>query len=707
MRTLLALLLVGVLPVSAQQPEPDGSVTFSVTSNLVVVNVGAKDRNGRPLEDLKAEDFEVIEEGKKQEISVFEFQRLDGAALLAAAQADPIETDRTEADLRVAEAGEKPKREREITPSTPGQVRYQDRRLLVLYFDLSSMPPTDQIRARKAAETFLAEQMTAADLVAVMAFSSRLQVLQDFTDNRELLREVIASFRIGEASELALDADTDEDSAIDDGAAFVADETEFNIFNTDQKLSALESATKMLGSLPEKKALVYFASGVSRTGVENNSQLRSTVNAAVRANVSFYPIDTRGLVAEAPLGDATVGSQRGTRAFSGQGQRQRRERFNDSQDTLVTLAEDTGGRVFLNDNNLTMGIKRAQQEISSYYILGYYSTNTTGDGRYRRVKIRLRSNPKAKLDYRSGYFGPKDFRRFSQADKERQLEEALLLGDPITDLRLALEVNYFRLGRDQYFVPVAVKVPGSELELARKGGREQTRLDFIGQVRNQRGRLVASLRDHIEVKLQGEKAEGLSSHNLQYDSGFTLPPGDYTLKFLTRENETGKMGTFETNFAIPDLGEEKAYSRVSSVVWSNQREALDEAVGAAERRKKVLATHPLVHDGQKLIPSITRVFRKEQAMYVYLEVYDAGSGGRAEQASISAGVTLYRDGVKMFESERLRVSETGEAKRKAAPVEFQIPLDELAAGKYVCQVSVIDEIARKFAFRRAPIVLLP
>ena len=703
MRTLLAFLLLVVLVASAQQPqhetEPADSLTFSVTSNLVVLNVGVKDRNGQPLEDLKAEDLEITEEGEKQQISVFEYQRLDEAQPAAVARAESADT--------AAREGGKGSREREITPAKPGQVRYHDRRLLVLYFDFSSMPPADQIRARKAAETFLAEQMTAADLVAVMAFSSRLQVLQDFTDDRELLREVIASLRIGEASELALDADTDEASALDEGAAFVADETEFNIFNTDQKLSALESATKMLGSLPEKKALVYFASGVSRTGIENNSQLRSTVNAAVRANVSFYPIDTRGLVAEAPLGDATVGSQRGTRAYSGQGQRQRRERFNDSQDTLVTLAEDTGGRVFLNDNNLTMGIRRAQQEISSYYILGYYSTNASGDGRYRRVKIRLRSDPKAKLDYRSGYFGPKDFRRFSQADKERQLEEVLLLGDPITDLRLALEVNYFRLGRDQYFVPVAVKVPGSELELARKGGREQTRLDFIGQVRDERGRLVASLRDHIEVKLQGDKAEGLSSHNLQYDSGFTLPPGDYSLKFVTRENETGKMGTFETNFEIPDLDEEKAYSRVSSVVWSNQRESLDEAVGAAERNKKVLATHPLVQDGQKLIPSITRVFRKEQPMYVYLEVYDAAPEGRTEQASIAAGLTLYRDGVKTFESEPLQVSEITETKRKAAPVEFQIPLSELAPGKYVCQVNVIDEVGRKFAFRRAPIVLLP
>ena len=688
------LCLIGAIVLSGQ--EPDGSFKFSVSTNLVIVNVGVRDGDGRPVQDLKPEDFEILEDGKRQEISVFEFQQLDPTA-------DPP----TFAERETAQPQATTERQREITPSAPGKVRYRDKRLMVLYFDFSSMPPADQIRAQKAADRFLDEQMSSVDLVAIMAFSSRLQVLQDFTDNRELLREVIASFRVGEASELAVDAETDEAAAVDDGAAFVADETEFNIFNTDRKLSALESATKMLASLPEKKALVYFSSGVSRTGVENNSQLRSTVNAAVRANVSFYPIDTRGLVAEAPLGDATAGSQRGTRAYSGEGQRQRRGRFNDSQDTLFTLAGDTGGKVFLNDNDLTLGVRRAQQEIASYYILGYYSTNEKTDGRFRRVKVRVQSMPRAKLDYRSGYFGSKDFRRFSRGDKERQLEEALLLGDPVTDLRLALEVNYFRLGRDRYFVPVAVKIPDSELEFAHKGGRERQRLDFIGQVRDSRGKMVANLRDHIEVKLRGAKAERLTSRNLQYDTGFTLPPGEYTLKFLTRENQTGKMGTFETRFEIPDLGEQKSYARTSSVVWSNQRESLDDAIGAAERDKKVLASHPLVQDGQKLIPSITRVFRKRQPMYVYFEVYDPGSEGRREAAALSSSVALYRDGVKMFESEPLRVSRKSEAKRETAPVEFQISLDDLSPGEYVCQVNVIDEIDRKFAFHRAPIVLLP
>src|SRR5207237_6585500 len=133
-------------------------------------------------------------------------------------------------------------------------------------------------------------------------------------------------------------------------AASTSDETEFNIFTTDQQVTALETAAKMLSSLPERKALVYFSSGVGKTGVENESQLRSTVNAAVRANVAFYPVDARGLVALPPGGDASKGAPRGTGIFTGGAVTKDKDRFNNQQETLTTLAADTGGRALLDDN---------------------------------------------------------------------------------------------------------------------------------------------------------------------------------------------------------------------------------------------------------------------------------------------------------------------------------------------------------------------
>ncbi len=281
-----------------------------------------------------------------------------------------------------------------------------------------------------------------------------------------------------------------------------------------------------------------------------------------------------------------------------------------------------------------------------------------------------------------------------------------MLGDPVTDLTLALEVNYFRLARDRYFVPVAVKIPGSEIELARKGGSESTVLDFIGQVRDARGRIAGTVRDSIEVKLKGDNVGQLSKRHLEYDSGFTLTPGEYSLKFLCRENATGKMGTFETKFTVPDVAGEQKYLRLSSVVWANQREPLSAAVGAAERNKKLLADHPLVQEGYKLIPSITKVFRKDQDLYVFFQVYDPGADPTRRTPNLQASVSFYRGNVRAFQSEAVRMTDPVQ-RGNLVGMHFEIPLASLTPGQYICQVNVIDELGKKFAFRRTPMVLLP
>jgi hypothetical protein len=394
--------------------------------------------------------------------------------------------------------------------------------------------------------------------------------------------------------------------------------------------------------------------------------------------------------------------------YSGSSARAAQSNFQGQQETLYALAADTGGKALLDNNDLSMGIVQAQKDIASYYIIGYYSTNEALDGRFRRIKISINDNALrariAKLDYRQGYYAGKQFRKFNDSDRELQLAQALALGDPVTDMDLAMEVDYFRLARDRYFVPLAVKIPGTEIELARHGGAETTRLDFIGQVKDSKGTVVANVRDNIPVKLKGETAQQLARATLEYDTGFTLPPGTYTAKFLARENETGKMGTFETKFVVPDLTSDQKYLPISSVVLSNQRQRLEAAVASAERDKKILAEHPLIQDGQKLVPSVTRVFRKDQELYVYLEAYQPA----AETAQpVMARVSFYRGKVKTFETAPLEVAEGLNPKTKALPLRFSVPLAKLQPGRYTCQVSVLDPTAQKFAFWRAPVLVLP
>jgi len=683
------------------------TVKFETTTQLVIVNVVAKDRDGKPIENLKASDFTVFEDGKPQEIKVFEYQRLEDAPLPPPAKTfatrpedKPQEAETPQPAPRVTSAVQTT-----ITPAKPGEIKYKDSRLLVLYFDFQGMPVEDQIRAQEGALKFLTTQMTAADRVAIMSYTGQLKVLHDFSDDRDSLIRTVKGLVLGEASEMA-NVVSDE-SAEDTGAAFTADESEFNIFNTDRQLTALGQALKMLASLPEKKALVYFASGIARSGIDNDAQLRATINTALRSNVSIYPVDARGLVAMAPAGNANRGSGGGAGNrgnFSGGAGRSMMSNLSGSQDTLYALAADTGGKAFLDSNDLAMGVAQAQRDIASYYILGYYSTNTAMDGKYRRIKVQINNNLNARLDYRTGYFASKEFKQFTASDRERQLEEALMLGDPITDLTLALEVAYFRLAADRYYVPVTVKLPGSDLELAKRGGAQSTRLDYICQVRDSRGRLIASARDFITVKLKEDTAAELSKKTVAYDVGFALQPGTYTLKFLTRENETGKMGTFETKFTVPDLTKDVGMLPISAVVLSNQREKLDNAIGSAGFNRRLFSFNPLVRGGEKLVPSVTRVFRKDQEMYVFLEAYEPNA---ETTQPLVATLGLYRGRVKAFETEPVRITEGLHPLTKAVPIRFSFPLEKLEPGRYICQVNVINPSAGRFAYWRAPIIVLP
>ena len=179
------------------------------------------------------------------------------------------------------------------------------------------------------------------------------------------------------------------------------------------------------------------------------------------------------------------------------------------------------------------------------------------------------------------------------------------------------------------------------------------------------------------------------------------------IKFLARDSETGRIGTFQTPFTVPNLNREAPQRLpISSVVLSSQRVPFADALYSVKRTDsdRNVTANPLVHDGQKLIPSVTRVFSQTRDMYVFLQAYERGA---TTMQPLVAYVTFYRGDVKAFETTPVPVTDGLEASSKAVPLRLSVPLASLAAGRYDCQVTVLDPANQKIAFWRAPVVLVP
>jgi VWFA-related protein len=559
------------------------------------------------------------------------------------------------------------------------------------------MPFFDQIRMYSSATAYVAAKMTPADLVSIMVFQDgRVRLMRDFSDDRAGLRQVLADL------ETAADDRDATGLRIDTGGAFGEDDDTFNLFSTDRQLAALQTAVTGLGPLPEVKTLVYFGSGLRLNGADNQAQLRATVNAAVRSNVTINPIDTRGLTAEPALGDATRRSPGGPGMFSGTLAQAATLKQQQTQDTYYALAKDTGGRAMFDNNDLALGIAQAAQAVTGYYMIGYYTTNTAADGRFRRVTIAITSGAPADLSYRPGYYGARPYAKFSTADKERQLEDALKLEDPITDIPMALEVNYFRLNPAEYFVPVSVRIPGSALTRPRADGTARADIDVVAEIKDSYGVTIRNLKDRLVFKLDATAATDIARRPIQYETGFTLLPGDYAIKVLAREAAGGRIGTFQTTFTVPNLERETARLPISTVVLGTQRIARTAALFNVREKIASDVGNPLVFEGEKLVPAVGRTFRAAQPLYLVVEAYERGA---RDLRPLVAFAAFYRDGVKALETEPVGVDESWDAASGTVPIRLTLSLVSLPPGAYECQVTVLDPAGGRAAFWRAPMTV--
>jgi len=688
LRRVMALVAVMALVLpqgGAQQTQGDGQDTGFVLrteSDLVLTNVVVRDaKTGEPVLGLKQSDFTILEGGKAQQISSFDFESVDMAKPLNEA---------TISGLAAAT-----KKETAVGGMRPEELR--NHRLIVFFFDLTSMQPEDLDRSVTAAKDFLSKKLQPADLVALVSLDTSLKVDQDFTSDKDLLIGKVGIYNGTEGAGFAQGANANSNQ-VEDASGYTPDETEYNDVNTDRELYALRAVAKSLERINQKKSLLYFSGGLSRDGIENQASLRAATNAAVRANLSIYSVDTRGLQAISPLGDASTGSSRGTVGFNGGAIQNNFNANFASQETLATLSADTGGKAFLDSNDFAPAFARVQSDSSAYYVIGFHPSNPARDGRYRKLQVRV-NRPGVKLEYRPGYYAPADFAHSGKQDRERELEEELASDLPSTDVALYLDAFYFRLEEGRFYVPVSLIVPGSQVPFVKGGDRDKATLDVIGEVIDEAKRPIGRVRETVKLALDTQV--GARQKNIQYSTSFNLPAGKYHLKFVVRENQSGHMGSFETDIVLPDM--RKTPLKLSSIVL-------------ASMRVPTKAASPLVREGQQYVPNISHVFRQGQHLYLLYEVYgptkvkvDAANGSAAKTPkgaiNLMSSLELIQGSTKVFETPLVQATALNVAGRDAVAVELDVPLDKLKPGPYIGQLNVVDDAGGSFAFPRFAVLV--
>jgi VWFA-related protein len=677
----------------AQQPQApvESGARVRVSTEVVLVNVVARDKQGNLIKDLKSEDFTVYEDGKKQGLVSFDFEHVDELAMAGGAGTTVSGT---------AGPGK-------LLSSGQGQQKSlegRDRRLMLLFFDFSAMQPDDIDRAVDAGKKYVNAKMQPADLVALMSLATNLSLDLDFSDDKSKILAKLTAYNSSEGQGFENGSTGSSEGTAETSGSYTPDDTDYNTFSADRKLLALQAVMQAMGKIPQKKSLIYFSNGITQSGVDNQSALRAATAAAVRANVAIYPVDVRGLSAFPPGGQAQAASLHGQSAYSGATVLNDLNGNDASQETLYTLAADTGGKAFMDTNDLSGVFSQVQKDTSAYYVLGYTSTNHLKDGHFRRLKVQI-NRPDVKLEYRAGYYADRDYQHMKQADREEQLEDELAADLPQTDVAVYAGTAYFRADDSHYYLSVSLVVPGSQIPFVQEKDKDSATLDIIGQMREGGKFPVGRLRD--TVKLAVDSAQQVRRKNVQYNTSFVLAPGNYHLKFIVRENRTGRMGSFETDVRIPDL--RKTPMRMSSVVLSSQR------VPSTQKKK---GFQPLVSEQTELVPSVTHVFTQDLKLFLQYEVYDAAKSKAAEAANgtsepkepkgsvrVRTSIEFLQGESKVYETKPIVAHEMTAADRKAVIFQMEIPLQSLKPGFYTCQINVIDDVGGNYAFSRWPILI--
>jgi VWFA-related protein len=545
----------------AQQPAYETSTVLKVKSRLVVVDVVARDGKGVAITDLKQEDFTVLEDGKEQKLRIFSFQHPDDSVAAAPPQA-PANGMNVVDNLPHFQAG---------------------RALNVVLLDALNTSRLNQVSMRQAMIKFL-ETLPANEPIAVYLLSDRIHLLQDFTTDPAVLKNVVRSFKGSNSPLLTVSADGSPIAPVLPGVAqslppqMAAQIKEFQdqmtVDATDQRvqatLAALNTLSRTLSGYPGRKNLIWlsetFPFDVMLTSISGRSSLNSrnyspaiarTGNMLSDSQVAIYPLDARGLAGTGIFNVANEVNQNGATLRGSMGSQMDRESDDRmaAHGTMNDLADRTGGRAFYNRNDLDGALRDSITDGSTYYTLGYYPENKDWNGGFRNIQVKLKRGG-VKLRYRIGYFAVDTaaFAKLNPKQQDQEFDDALSLNVPISTALpfQALVMPPSAKTQNKMIVNYHVDPHALSFE-ASNDGLQAVNMECAVRVfpKKNLDKPIATEAQKMGGALNADAYAKIMKGFFPCRDQLALQPGDYLLRLGVRDNVTGLIGTANASLTIP------------------------------------------------------------------------------------------------------------------------------------------------------------
>ena len=687
MRTILTLILLAAL---AQAPAPPPSspqppVTFKVEVNYVEIDANVTDAQGNFVRTLSKDDFQVIEDGKPQTLTVFSMVDIP------IDRADPPLFARDPIPADVA------------TNRTPFEGR-----VFVLVIDDLHTRFNRTARARAGARQFVERFVGANDIVAVVNTSGFGKGMQDFTNNRQFALKAIDA-AIGGKAESSTEAALQDyymnagtPGGANANAAFNDMQRYNNARNTLRTLRNISDY--MSGMRGRRKAVVFMSEGINydvvdvvsnRYASDVQREIRDLVAAATRANVNIYSVDPRGVTSGMEDAIEIAG-------FTSDPKLSATNLMNEMRlehDSLRVVAEETGGFAVLNQNDFRTGFARMLEDNSSYYVLGYYPTNDKRDGRFRNVQVKV-LKPDLRVRARRGYVAPVPTKK---ADTEKEtpartspaLRDALDSPIPISGLTISAFAAPFKGAGKNDAIAMAIEVEGAAMTFTRTpAGTFANDLEVTLFAADVNGKVKDGKRDVLNLALRPQTHEIVREDAFRIIRRLEVPPGKYQLRVGARESGGGRVGTVILDLEAPDFS--KGALSMSGI-------AISSAHGS---RLPTASPDPSVNEFKDVLPappSASRVFPRNDVLAVFAEVYD-NVVKTPHRVEINATV-LADDGTVVQTKTDERKSEELQGASGGYGYTTKIPLSSLAPGRYVLRISAksllgnSETVAREVEFR--------